>query len=476
MASVADVARVTKREVEATRTGGGWEGTHGDAGSQAGRAGPLTARRAVRTLGFVTTADSFERTTAAPGAAATDPGEQPFLDPFEPGFFDDPYRQYARLRELAPVHQNPLGPWTLTRYDDCSRLLRDPSLSVEERHSAYSRREALFEAAGVERRNRGSRAILNLDPPDHTRIRRLVSKAFTPRRVEALIPRVQALVDAMLDAAGERGEMDVIADLAFPLPFAVISEMLGMPQADSHLLREWSHTLVTSLEPLTSPDEIPRMMDASDHMVAHVDAAIEWKRREPADDLLSAMIAAEEEGDRLTSDELRDQVVLLFIAGHETTVNLIGNGTLALLRHPDQLALLRAQPDLVGNAVEELLRFDSPVQFTRRIAIEPIEVGGHVIEAGSFVFSILGAANHDPEHFGSTADDLDLTRRDAPHHISFGGGIHHCLGAVLARAEARVAIGSLAQRFERLELATDHPAWNGRMVLRGLDALPVTLR
>jgi len=402
--------------------------------------------------------------------------DQVFLNPFEPGFFDDPYAQYRQLRELAPVHQSPLGPWTLTRYDDCARLLRDPTLSVEERHSAYSGRDALFEAAGIERRNRGTRAILNLDPPDHTRIRRLVSKAFTPRRVEALVPRVQALVDGMLDAVDGRGEMDVIADLAFPLPFAVISEMLGMPAADSHLLREWSHTLVTSLEPLTSPDEIPRMMEASDHMTTHVEAAIEWKRREPADDLLSAMIAAEEEGDRLSPDELRDQVVLLFIAGHETTVNLIGNGTLALLRHPDQLALLVEQPDLIANAIDELLRYDSPVQFTRRIALEPFEIDGQRIDAGSFVFTILGAANHDPEHFGPTADDLVLTRRDAPHHLSFGGGIHHCLGAVLARAEARVAIGSLVRRFPAMSLTTDAPAWNGRMVLRGLDALPLSLR
>jgi len=401
--------------------------------------------------------------------------EELFLNPFEAGFFDNPYEQYLRLRERRPVHQSPLGPWTLTRYEDCTRLLRDPSLSVEEQHSAYNGREAMFEAAGVERRNRGSRAILNIDPPDHTRIRRLVSKAFTPRRVEELVPRVQALVDEMLDRAAERGEMDVIADLAFPLPFAVISEMLGMPEADSHLLREWSHTLVTSLEPLTTPDEIPLLMSASDHMVEHVGAAIEWKRREPADDLLSAMIAAEEEGDRLSPDELRDQVILLFVAGHETTVNLIGNGTLALLRNPDQLSLLRGQPDIIGNAIEELLRYDSPVQFTRRIALHDFEVDGHDIAAGSFVFTILGAANHDPEHFGPTADELDLLRRDAPHHISFGGGIHHCLGAVLARAEARVAISTLATQFPNLRLATETPAWNGRMVLRGLDSLPVSV-
>ncbi|MFO7591601.1 MAG: cytochrome P450 [Acidimicrobiia bacterium] len=401
-----------------------------------------------------------------------------FLNPFEDGFFDDPYAQYRRLRESVPIHESPLGPWTLLRYEDCSRLLRNPTTSVEETSLASeSERRAMFAAAGYDRPDRGSLAILNLDPPDHTRIRRLMQKAFTPRRVEALNERVQVLVDEALDRVAPDGQMDVIADLAFPLPFAVISEMLGMPEADRDQLRAWSHTMVRALEPTLTPDDVPELMAASDSMLEHVRRAIEWKRTEPADDLLSALIAVEEEGERLSTEELIAQVILLFIAGHETTVNLIGNGTLALLRNPDQLTLLRNTPDLIGNAVEELLRYDSPVQFTRRIALEPLDLGdGVVVEPGSFVFTILGAANHDPEHFGPDADQLDITRRDAPHHLSFGGGIHHCLGAVLARAEARVAIGTLVARFPGLALASDAtPAWNGRLVLRGLDALPVTL-
>jgi cytochrome P450 len=401
--------------------------------------------------------------------------EEVFLNPFEPGFFDDPYSQYRRLRELRPVHQSPFGPWTLTRYDDVSRLLRDPSLSVEDRNAAEDRRAELF-PDGDERRQRGSLAILNLDPPDHTRLRRLVSKAFTPRRVEQLVSRVQSLVDGMFDAVESAASMDVIADLAFPLPFAVISEMLGMPEADRDQLRGWSHTLVKTFEPLLTPDEMPELLAASDAMVEHVTAAIEWKRGSPADDLLSAMIAVEEAGDRMSTPELIAQIVLLFVAGHETTVNLIGNGTLALLRHPDQLAALQHDPELIGNGVEELLRFDSPVQFSRRIALAPLEIDGQRIEPGSFIFTMLGAANHDPAHFGPDADELDLRRRNAPHHVSFGGGIHHCLGAVLARMEARLAIGTLVRRFPDLALATDEPAWNGRLVLRGLDALPVTLR
>ncbi|MFA5882900.1 MAG: cytochrome P450 [Acidimicrobiia bacterium] len=396
------------------------------------------------------------------------------LNPFAPGFFDDPYTQYAALREAAPVHESPFGPWMLTRYEDCVRLLRNPEVSVEDRNAGVDRRARLF-GDDDPRRVRGTRAILNLDPPDHTRLRRLAGKAFTPRRVEALGPRVQALVDAALDRVAPDGTMDVIADLAFPLPFAVISELLGIPTDDSDRLRDVSHTLVRTLEPLTSPDDVPALLAASDAMYAHVDETIRWKRANPADDLLTALIRVEADGDTMSHQELHDQVALLYIAGHETTVNLIGNGVLALLRHPDQLARLQAEPGLIANAVDELLRFDGPVQFSRRIVLADLEIDRVTIPAHSFVFTVLGAANHDPAQFGPDADALDLSRRLAPQHLAFGGGIHHCLGAVLARAEARAAIGSLVQRFPGIALATDTPAWNGRLVLRGLDALPVTL-
>jgi cytochrome P450 len=395
------------------------------------------------------------------------------LNPFAPGYFEDPYAQYRILREQAPVHHNPIGPWTVTRYEDCARILRESRVSVEDQNAAFDPRTAMVEAAGYERSERGTRAILNLDPPDHTRIRRLAQQAFTPRRVEALHQRIQALVDEMLDRVEPDGGMDVIRDLAFPLPFAVISEMLGMPQTDRDEMRQWSHTLIKTLEPIVLPEDFPAILDAGEHLTRHVQAAIEWKRREPGDDLLSALIAAEEEGDRLSPAELQDQVVLLYLAGHETTVNLIGNGTLALLRHPDQLAALHTEPDLIANAVEELLRYDSPVQFSRRITLVDLELGGQTIPAHSFVFTCLGAANRDPAHFGPDAETLDVRRRDAPHHLSFGGGIHHCLGAVLARAEARAAIGALAARFPGLTLEVEEPAWNGRVVLRGVDELPV---
>jgi len=399
------------------------------------------------------------------------------LNPFEAGFAQDPYPQYRRLREEAPVHHGRFGPWTLMRYDDVSRLVREPGVSVEDRNATFNPRDLVFAAAGIERADRGQRAILNLDPPDHTRIRRLVSKAFTPGRIETLIPRVQVLVDQLLDDAAARGSptIDVIADLAFPLPFLVISELLGMPKADRTQLRAWSHTLVRSLEPIATPEDVPAIVDAGLHMTEHVQAAIGWKRDHPADDLLSALVAVEEEGDVLTPEELEAQVVLLYVAGHETTVNLIGNGTYALLRNRAELERWQADPSLDTNAVEELLRFDSPVQFSRRIAVADIEVAGHEIEAGSFLMTCLGSANRDESHWGADAAELDLTRPGAAQHVSFGSGVHHCLGATLARVEAQVATGSLIRRFPRLELATDTPDWNGRIILRGLDSLPLRL-
>ena len=384
--------------------------------------------------------------------------DEVFLNPFEEGFFDNPYRQYRRLREKAPVHQSPIGPWSLLGYEECARLIRDPSLSVEDRNATV-----------------GPRDILNMDPPDHTRIRRLLSKAFTPRRIEELVDTTQSLVDTMLDGIEDRGRLDVIPDLAFPLPFAVISRMLGMPEDDSESVRDWSHTLVQVLEPMLAPEELAKVMIAGENLRGRVTEVIEEKRKKPADDLLSALIAVEEQGDRLSEEELLDQVMLLYIAGHETTVNLIGNGMLALLRNPEQLNKLIKTPQLIDNGIDELLRFDSPVQFTRRVALADIEIDGNSVAAGSMIFAMLGSANHDPEHFGPNADELDLARLEAPHHLSFGGGIHHCLGAVLARMEGRIGIGSLVQRFPNMEL-TDEPAkWNQRLVLRGLDSLPVSI-
>ena len=409
--------------------------------------------------------------------AAPDADSLPQFNPFEPGFSENPYPQYRRLLDQHPVQESPFGPWMLFRYDDCFRFLRDPKLSVEDTavQGANPRAELREQVLG-DRAARGTRSMLNIDPPDHTRIRGIVQKVFTPRAIERLAPRVQELVDDAIDAVVARGDtMEVIADLAFPLPFQVISDMLGMPEGDRDELRARAHTLTLGLEPTLAAQHFDDIIEASDLMTDHVLDAIEWKRAHPADDLLTALIDAEHDGERLTADELVDQVVLLFVAGHETTVNLIGNGTLALLRNRAQLERWQRDPSLATSAVDELLRYDSPVQFSRRVTTSDVEIDGQTIDAGKFLLIVLGAANHDPAHWGDDADTLDLARAGAAQHLAFGSGMHHCLGAALARLEGRIVLGTLVDRFPHIELAADEPHWSGRLTLRGLDNLPVAL-
>jgi cytochrome P450 len=268
----------------------------------------------------------------------------------------------------------------------------------------------------------------------------------------------------------------VISDIAFPLPFSVISDLLGMPEGQDRLqLRTWSGTVVTTLDPSVSDEEFVAALAASDKMTEYLRGVIDWKRANPGDDLLTALLEAEDAGDRLTEQELIDQVFLLFIAGHETTVNLIGNGTLALVRNRAQMERLAADPALDANAVDELLRFDPPVQNSRRITLADVEIQGRTIPAHSFLITSLASANRDAAHFGPTAEALDVTRTNAAQHVSFGGGVHHCLGAALARLEGQVAIGSLVRRYPRMEMTGAPLVYNGRFVLRGLTTLPVAL-
>ena len=398
----------------------------------------------------------------------------PLFDPFAPGFTDDPYPQYATLRSAAPVHQHPLGFWLLTCYDGVSWLLR-ASLSVEDRNIAAGPFVELREQMYGEQAARPRRvSMLDRDPPDHTRLRRLVSKAFTPRAVQALRPRICGLVDSMLDVAQREGRVDLVDALAFPLPFAVIAEMLGTPPADHERIRQLTGTVVRSLEPVADPAVASAIAAADSELTAIAASMIAWKRAHPADDLLTALISAEDDGDVLDDDELIAQTLLLYIAGHETTVNLIAGGTLALLRHPAQLALLREDPALIANAVEELLRYDSPVQASRRITTEPVSICGVTIPAGAFVLASLGSANRDEGFWGPDAAELRLSRGNARQHVSFGGGPHHCLGASLARLEASIALAQLAARFPGLAL-DGQVAWNGRINLRGPAHLPVSL-
>lgn len=399
--------------------------------------------------------------------------DEPLFNPFAEGFTDNPYPQYARLRAEAPVYEHPLGFWMITRHADVATLLRSGH-SVEDRNAGPGPMRDLARATYGDRSPRMlGRSMLDRDPPDHTRLRRLVSKAFTPRAIEALRPRIASLVDELLDAIAEAGRVNLIPALAFPLPFAVISEMLGMPAVDADQLRELTGKVVRSLEPVVDPQIMAEIATADDEITGTMAEVIAWKRDNPGDDLLTALIDAEHEGDVLSDDELVAQVALLYIAGHETTVNLIGNGVYALLRHPDQLALLRNDPALVADAVEEMLRFDSPVQSSRRIMLAPQVVGDTTIPPGAFVIAGLASANRDERFWGGTADAFELDREGARNHVSFGAGPHHCLGAALARAEGQVAVERLVRRFPDLALDGE-VRWNGRINLRGLTDLPVS--
>jgi cytochrome P450 len=408
--------------------------------------------------------------------ALTETVPPPLFDPFAPGFTDDPYPQYATMREQAPVYLHPFAFWVLTRYEDVSWLLRAPGLSVEDDNVAADSllRQLREDMYGDGAPRAGAVSMLDRDPPDHTRLRKLVSKAFTPRAIQALQPRITELVEGMLDRMAAQRQVDLVDALAFPLPFSVIAEMLGTPPADHERIRQLTGTVVRSLEPVADPDLVRAIMTADQEMSQIAADMIAWKRANPADDLLTALIQAEDGGDVLDDDELVAQTLLLYIAGHETTVNLIAGGALALLRHPDQLALLRSDPALTGNAVEEMLRYDSPVQASRRITLEPVSVGGITIPAGAFVMASLGSANRDERFWGADAGELRLDRDNARQHLSFGAGHHHCLGASLARLEAAIAFERLLGRFPDLALAGD-VEWNGRINLRGPAHLPVSV-
>jgi pimeloyl-[acyl-carrier protein] synthase len=316
-----------------------------------------------------------------------------------------------------------------------------------------------------------SKWILFRDPPDHTRLRALVSAAFTPRIVQALAPRIADIAEGLLDEVEPTGSFDLIRDYAFPLPVIVIAELLGIPPQDRMRFRDWSIALGAAIDLRTSPDVYVAASEATGEVTAYLREIVAERRAEPREDLVSALIAAESEGGPLDEEELIAMCVLLLVAGHETTVNLIGNGVLALLRHPEQLELLRSRPDLYDGAVEELLRFDSSVQFTFRYAREDIELRGRSISRGEQVGLVLGSANRDPERF-SDPDRLDVTRASL-HHLAFGMGIHFCLGAPLARLEARLALETLFRRLPGLRLVEEPLRWRPGIGFRGLEALPL---
>ena len=396
------------------------------------------------------------------------------FNPLDPAFRIDPYPVYARLRAEGPVYRAPWGGFVFSRYAPCEALLKDPRSSSDFRTSDAFR-EFVAQQGGDPNAGflGGTRPFLFLDPPDHTRLRGLVNKAFTPRTVEGLRSRIEEIVSELLDRAEQKGSLEVVEDFAYPLPVQVICEMLGVPVKDHETFQDWSRELARSLDPeeFLPPEVIERRQRAIESFGAYFNGLVEEHRAQPRDDLLSALIAAEEAGDKLTGLELLATCILLLVAGHETTVNLIGNGTLALLRHPDQLALLRDDPSLARSAVEELLRYDPPVQFTGRVALEDITIGDVTIPKGQQSVILLASANRDPEVFADP-DRLDITRAEN-RHLSFGHGIHYCVGAPLARLEAEIALGALVQRFPDMRLLADAPPYKENIVLRGLASLPV---
>ena len=396
-------------------------------------------------------------------------------NPFHPDRLRDPYPGYRALQESAPVYRNPLlRVWILSRYTDVAAVLEDRSFSVRRLESAAVRRLGAFQKLRPDFREMLERNLLMLDPPDHTRLRGLVAKAFTPRVVERLRPGIQVLVDGLLDEAERRGEIDLMRDFAYPLPATVIAEMLGVPAADAPRFMRWSNDLAALLDPFNAPGGLEAAQAAFTELSGYFRAVLAERRREPREDLISALATVEERGEALSEAELVSLCGLILGAGYETTANLIGNAAVALLRHPGERKRLVDDPGLIASAVEEFLRYESPVQATDRVATRDFEIRGTRIRRGELVVLFLAAANRDPERFPDP-DRLDLGRPDNA-HLAFSHGPHFCLGAQLARAEAQIAIGTLVRRFPGFEGPPGPLAWRPSFSLRGPAALPLRLR
>ncbi|HEU4561360.1 MAG TPA: cytochrome P450 [Longimicrobium sp.] len=395
------------------------------------------------------------------------------FDLASPAFKANPYPTYARLREEAPVFRAKLGfrrwAWLVAGYDDVAALLRDARFAKDPLNVREPGGRATVPWVPALLRPL-TRNMLDLDAPDHTRLRALVQKAFTPRLVEGLRPRIETLVGELLAKARRSGRAELIADLALPLPLTVISELLGVPAADRPRFHQWSERILSGSPGIGAL----RLLPAVRSLLRFLRKLFAERRAEPRDDLITALVQAEEAGDRLSEDELLGMVFLLLAAGHETTVNLIGSGVLALLQHPAELGRLRRDPALIGSAVEELVRFTSPVEVaTERYAREDVVIAGVPIRRGEMVLGVIGSANRDHAHFAAP-DTLDVAR-EPNRHLGFGLGAHYCLGAPLARLETRIAISSLLEQAPDLRLAVRPSAlrWRKHVFLRGLRELPV---
>jgi cytochrome P450 len=396
------------------------------------------------------------------------------FNPFDPEFRKNPHPFYDRLRTEEPVHRTPLGFVVLTRYEDVVNTLRNNDFSRDIEVNANLPESPTRK---FRRENERSKSMLNLDPPDHTRLRRLVSKSFTPSAIEKLRPRIQQLVDDALANAKKTGHLELVEELAFPVPFQVISDLLAMPTERGEELREWSQIITATLEPTTGVEELEKGQEAIAKMRPYLEEIIQHRRRNMGDDMLSSLIAVEEQGEKLNNDELMSFVILLYIAGHETTVNLIGNSVHALLTHPEQLDVMRRE-SCTPNMVDELLRFNGPVQHTIRTPLVDISipVNGQemLIKKGSLVLASLGAGNHDPSVF-SNPHQLDFSRSNSNRHLAFAAGVHYCLGASLAKLETEVAVGTLVKTFKSIEFDTQ-PEWRDRLTIRGVSKFELNVK
>ncbi|HVM95337.1 MAG TPA: cytochrome P450 [Candidatus Acidoferrales bacterium] len=396
------------------------------------------------------------------------------FNPFLQKYRADPYPFLHELRRRRPVYFSPvLREWFLSRHRDVVSILRDQRFSAERGRSNIFKRIQPLRGLRPDFTEAIMRNVLMLDPPDHTRLRRLVVKAFTPRLIEGLRPRIQAIVDELLQEMERRNDVDLVQALAYPLPVIVICEMLGVPSEDRAQLKKWSDDMAALLDPLQATGGMEYLERVYVDLAAYFRNIFAQRRAQPRDDLISSLVAVEDQGERLSEAELLSLCAVILGAGHETTTNLIGNAVVALLRNPTERRRLQDNPDCIGSAVEEFLRYDSPVQLTDRVALEDCEIGGKRIRKGVMVAVLLGAANRDPERFAEP-DRLDIKRQDND-HVAFGHGVHFCLGASLARIETQVAIASLLRRFPDFSGDSSHLIHRRSMVLRGVVSLPVKL-
>jgi uncharacterized protein (TIGR00369 family) len=424
--------------------------------------GKLIAHGTTTCMVFLPTGPTNDEAPAAPNPGAA-------LDALDPKHWPNPYPRYAAARESKPLVATPLGVHLVTRYEDCAAILQDNNWS-------HAHEAELFHP-GVEHVELPT-SFLWMDPPDHTRLRGLVSKAFTPRTIANLRPRIEQLVKELFDAIVEAREVDVITALAYPLPLTIIAELLGAPAEDHGHLQRWSRALARGFDPdpLLLPEEREARSQAAREFQSYFHDLIVRRRADPQDDLISGLALVEEQGDVLTVDEMLATCVTLLVAGHETSVNLVGNGILSLIRNPDQYALLRANPELAGPAVEEMLRYDSPVHMTTRLAHDETELAGRTFKPGEGVVLLFGSANRDPEAFPDP-ERFDITRYagSAPvnRHLTFSLGIHYCLGAPLARLEMEIVLEELIRRGLTMTMTTDELPYRRNLVLRGIDTFPV---